>query len=179
MYSSVGKARQLPEDARKTELNRAVEGLRTVGEYAASSNPKLKLAVEPLNRFETDMINTVDQGLALLDMIELDNFGLLLDTFHMNIEEKNICNSIRRAKGRIANFHSCANDRGTPGEDNFDWHAIAQALKDADWTERVVIESLTKDCVEIAKAASIWRPLAESPDALASNGVRFLKTIFG
>ena len=78
----------------------------------------IKLAIEPLNRFETDLVNTVGQGLRLIDDIGADNVGLLLDTFHMNIEEKDIPAAIARAAGRIVEFHACSNDRGTPGEDH-------------------------------------------------------------
>ena len=127
----------------------------------------VKLAVEPLNRFETDLVNTVDQGVSLIEDIGVDNVGLLLDTFHMNIEEKDIPAAIGRAAGRIVEFHACSNDRGTPGEDHLPWGEIAEALKEARYEGPVVIEAFTPEIREIAKAVSIWRPLARSQDALA------------
>jgi D-psicose/D-tagatose/L-ribulose 3-epimerase len=151
--------------------------MRKLAAYAADKG--VLLAIEPLNRFETDFINTVEQGLSFLDRVGHDNVGFLLDTFHMNIEEKSLTKAIRMAKGKIFDFHACANDRGTPGEDNFDWTAIKSALIDADYSGPVVIESFTPEIKEIAKAVSLWRPLADSPDCLARNGLDFLRSVFG
>jgi D-psicose/D-tagatose/L-ribulose 3-epimerase len=82
------------------------------------------------------------------------------------------------AGDRIFDFHACANDRGTPGEDSFDWLAIDQALADVDYQGPAVIESFTTDLTEIARAVSLWRPLAESSGVLAKNGLAFLRGIF-
>ena len=111
MYAAVGNARLLDPEARRKQWDRAVAGLRGAADYAKARS--VKLAIEPLNRFETDLVNTVDQGLRLIADIGADNVGLLLDTFHMNIEEKDIPAAIRRAKGHIVEFHACSNDRGT------------------------------------------------------------------
>ena len=89
-----------------------MDSVSQVADHAAERG--VRLAVEPLNRFETDLINTVDQGLELLSDIGRENVGFLLDTFHMNIEEKNIPDAIRRAGKHIFEFHSCSNDRGIP-----------------------------------------------------------------
>ena len=78
------------------------------------------LAIEPLNRFETDLVNTVEQGLDLCERIGADNVGLLLDTFHMNIEEKSIPRRIVAAGPRLRHFHACENDRGAPGSGHMD-----------------------------------------------------------
>jgi len=176
MYSAVGKTRLLPPDKRQQQWNLAVDSLKRVGEYAAER--KIKLAIEPLNRFETDFINTVEQGLELLERVNLGNVGFLLDTFHMNIEEKNTPEAIRMAGDKIFNFHACANDRGTPGKDNLQWNEIVAALKDVKYDNAVVIESFTTEITEIAKAVSLWRPLASSQDALAIEGLAFLKKVF-
>ncbi|HBU11915.1 MAG TPA: sugar phosphate isomerase/epimerase [Clostridiales bacterium] len=176
-YSAVGKARQCTEDQKKQAWDWAVENLRVCAAYA--NDKGVKIAIEPLNRFETDFINTVDQALDLIARIDMPGVGLLLDTFHMNIEESNIPAAIRSAKGKIYDIHCCANNRGTPGEDNFDWPAIVAALRDAGYDDYCLIESFTPDCVEIAKAASVWRPFAKSPEAIAENGIPFLRKVFG
>ncbi|MDL2237013.1 sugar phosphate isomerase/epimerase [Christensenellaceae bacterium OttesenSCG-928-K19] len=176
MYSAVGKARQCSEDEKKQQWDWAVENLRIVADYANEKG--IKLGIEPLNRFETDFINTVEQGLDLIARIDKPGVGFLLDTFHMNIEESNIPAAIRSAKGKIYDMHCCANNRGIPGEDNFNWPAIADAVKDAGYDDYILIESFTPDCVEIAKAASVWRPFAESPEAIAERGIPFLKKTF-
>ena len=114
----------------------------------------------------------------MVDEIGADNVGLLLDTFHMNIEEKDIPAAIRRAAGRIVEFHACSNDRGTPGEDHLPWRAIARALRDVRYDGPVVIEAFTPEVREIARAVSIWRPLAKSQDSLARDGLNNLRAVF-
>jgi len=176
MYCAVGATELLEKKAREKQWDRAVGSLRLAAAYAEDRG--IKLAIEPLNRFETDLINTVDQGLRLVDDIGAPNVGLLLDTFHMNIEEKDIPDAIGRAAGRIVEFHASSNDRGTPGEDHLPWPRIAAALKGADYRGPIVIEAFTPEIREIAKAVSIWRPLARSQDALATDGLKNLRAVF-
>lgn len=176
MYSAVGDTRLMEADARRRQWDRAVASLRLAGTYAGERG--IKLAVEPLNRFETDLVNTVDQGLSLVGATGAPNVGLLLDTFHMNIEERDIPAAIARAAGRIVEFHACSNDRGTPGDDHLPWPRIAEALRAAGYEGPVVIEAFTPEIKEIAKAVSIWRPLAPSQDALAADGLKHLRAVF-
>lgn len=176
MYAAVGNTRLLDDEARREQWRRAAGSLRVAAAYAAERS--VKLAIEPLNRFETDLVNTVDQGLRLIEDIGGDNVGLLLDTFHMNIEEKDIPAAIGRASGHIVEFHACSNDRGTPGEDHLPWPRIAEALRAARYEGPVVIEAFTPEIREIAKAVSIWRPLAASQDALAADGLKHLRATF-
>jgi D-psicose/D-tagatose/L-ribulose 3-epimerase len=173
MYAAVGRLWRMDAGERATTIERVAEGLRPVAEHAAER--RVRLAIEPLNRYETSLINTVDQGLALLDALDHDAAGLLLDTFHMNVEEKDPAAAARAATGRIAHVHACGTDRGTPGADSFDWPAFLSALDDADYDGPMCIESFTDANEVIATAASIWRPLAPSPDALASDGLAFLR----
>jgi D-psicose/D-tagatose/L-ribulose 3-epimerase len=176
MYSAVGRTRMAEPAERQAQRTLAAEGIRECARYAAGKG--VSLGIEPLNRFETDLINTVDQGIGLLDEIGEDNVGLLLDTFHMNIEEKDLPKAIRKAAGRITEFHACSSDRGTPGEDHVDWAGIVSALRGGGYDGPVVIEAFTPKIKEIARAVSIWRPLAESEDALAGNGLAHLKRVF-
>jgi D-psicose/D-tagatose/L-ribulose 3-epimerase len=176
MYCAVGDTQLLEVDARRRQWDRAVASLRAAAEYAG--NRGIKLAVEPLNRFETDLVNTVDQGLRLVEDIGASNVGLLLDTFHMNIEERDIPAAIARAAARIVEFHASSNDRGTPGKDHLPWPQIAEALLAAGYQGPVVIEAFTPEIREIAKAVSIWRPLAPSQDALAADGLKHLRAVF-
>lgn len=173
MYSATGKARLLPEDEREQQRQWATESLREAGEYAGERD--VALGIEPLNRFETDLVNTVEQGLDLCDRIGLDNAGLLLDTFHMNIEEKDLAGAIRGAGDRIVHFHACENDRGAPGSGHVDWGSVLGALSETGYNRQVVIESFTPEIQEIARAVSTWRPVAASGDELARDGLSFLK----
>ena len=173
MYAAVGATKLLPPEERKKQWTRSADNMKIVADYASKRG--VKLAIEPLNRFETDLINTVEQGLDFLNMINSEGVGFLLDTFHMNIEEKSITNAIRSAGKNIFNFHACANDRGTPGEDHLPWVEVFSALKDISYDGYAVIESFNINITEIAQAVSLWRPLAASDDDLAENGLKFLK----
>lgn len=173
MYSAVGKTRLLPEDEREQQRRWAAESLRAAGEYAGERG--IGLALEPLNRFETDLVNTVEQGLDLCERIDLDNVGLLLDTFHMNIEEKSVPEAIRQAGDRMLHFHACENDRGTPGAGHVEWSPVLAAVREVGYGGHVTIESFTPEIQEIARAVSTWRPVAASGDDLARDGLVFLK----
>jgi len=174
MYSATGKTRLLPEADRENQRRWAAEGLRAAGEYAAERG--VGLAIEPLNRFETDLVNTVEAGLDLCERIGLDNVGLLLDTFHMNIEERSIPAAMRMAGSRLRHLHTCENDRGAPGSGHVDWNGVFTALSEIAYDGDVAIESFTPEIQEIARAVSTWRPVAESGDQLARDGLAFLKS---
>ena len=100
---------------------------------------------------------------------------LHLDTFHMNIEEKNQAKAIRKAGKALGHFHACGSDRGTPGGDHIDWKPISAALKSIRYKGDVVIESFTSDVKVIAKAAAIWRRIEPTQNEIAVKGVKFLK----
>ena len=179
IYSAVGKARQQTPAEIEVKWNYGVENMKIIAEYGAKKG--IKFAVEPLNRFETDFINIVEQGIEFIKRIGYDNVGFLLDSFHMGIEENGVPAAIRLAgkECKIFDFHMCANNRGTPGEENnVDWIGIRDAIKDIGYDDYAIIESFTPDCVEIAKAASVWRPFSESPEAIARDGIPFLRQLF-
>jgi D-psicose/D-tagatose/L-ribulose 3-epimerase len=173
MYSATGKTRLLPDDARAQQRELAADGLRAAADYAAERD--VRLAIEPLNRFETDLVNTVRQGLDLCEAIGRDNAGLLLDTFHMNIEEKRIGDALRLAGDRLFELHACENDRGTPGDGHVAWSEVCDAVVDLGFDGLIAIESFTPEIEEIARAVSMWRPVADGGDALARDGLRFLR----
>lgn len=175
MYSSVGKAHYESFEDRKAEWALAVAGIAEMADYAAPKN--IKLAFEPLNRFETDMINVVSQGMQFILDVGRKNVGFHLDTFHMHLEEKDSAKAILMAGDRIFHFHACENDRGIPGTGQVHWNEVARALKEAKYDGPVVIESFTSQVKEIARAVCIWREIAPSQDAIASQGLKFLKAI--
>lgn len=175
MYSAVGKDHLEDENARKNEWKMAVAGVREMAEYA---EPKgVKLAMETLNRFETDMLNVVSQGLEFISQTGMENVGFHLDTFHMHLEEKNSGDAIRAAGNKIFHFHACENDRGVPGTGQVHWNVISRALKEVGYDGPVVIESFTSQVKEIARAVCIWREIAPSQDAIAADGLKFLKSL--
>jgi D-psicose/D-tagatose/L-ribulose 3-epimerase len=175
MYSAVGKEHLDDPAERQQEWQRAVLGIRELAGVAQETG--IKLALEPLNRFETDIINVVDQGLKLIDETGMENVGLHLDSFHMHLEEKDSASAIQRAGYKIFHFHACENDRGVPGTGQVRWTEIAKALKDIDYQGPLVIESFTSEVKEIARAVCIWREIAPSQDTIAQQGLGFLKTL--
>ncbi len=177
VYSAVGKTRLVSADQKRQERDWCVATLRDFGVSARDAG--VTIGVEPLNRFETDMINLVEQAVALIEEVGDAAYKVHLDTFHGNIEEKSLPGAIRRAGRLLGHFHACENDRGVPGTGHIDWPGIREALRDIGYGGPVVIESFTPGAVEIAKAAAIWRPLAASQDALAEEGGRFLRSLLG
>ena len=175
MYSAVGKAHIEDPQERQSEWQSAVEGVRELAGIAQKKG--VKLALEPLNRFETDMINIVDQGLKFIEETAMENVGLHLDSFHMHVEEKDSAAAIRKAANKIFHFHACENDRGIPGSGQVYWTEIAKALKNIHYRGPVVIESFTDQVKEIARAVCIWREITPSQDAIAVQGLNFLKPL--
>jgi D-psicose/D-tagatose/L-ribulose 3-epimerase len=173
MYSAVGRTWLLEPDERRRTIERLVEALRPVIDHAGERG--VKLALEPLNRYETSLINTAEQGLEVVEAVDSAAFGLLLDTYHMNIEEKSPADAIRLAGERVYHVHSSASDRGAPGADHFDWPAFASTLRDVAYTGTLCIEAFTPDDEAIARAAHIWRPVAATQDDLACDGLAFLR----
>jgi len=176
LYSAVGKTRLVPEAQKQQERGWCLENLHRASRRAETLG--LTLALEPLNRFETDMVNTVDQAISLVDEVGSDRLKILMDTFHSNIEEKDIAGSIRRLGDRLVHVQANENDRGTPGTGHLDWIGIRDALRETGYQGSLVIETFGAPSKELARAASIWRPLAGSADELATEGFAFLSETF-
>lgn len=177
VYSVVGKADAVEPAQQKKEFALVVKNLKTLAKYAERKG--IEICVEPLNRFETDFLNTCDQGLKLIKAVKAKNVKLHLDTFHMNIEEKNQAAAIKKAGKLLGHFHACGSDRGTPGNDHIDWEPIVKALKSVKYKGDIVIESFTTDVKVIARAAAIWRKMEPTRNEIATKGLAFLKQAFG
>lgn len=177
MYSAVGRTWQMSADERERDTELLVRHLRDLARYAESRD--VTLCVEPLNRFETSFLNLAAQGVELVDRVDHPACRLMLDTFHMNIEERSLGEAIRLAGPRLRHVHACENDRGTPGSGHVPWDDVAGALRDVGYDGAVVIESFTDRVRSIARAAAVWRPLAASQDALARDGLQFLRGLLG
>jgi sugar phosphate isomerase/epimerase len=117
-----------------------VEALQRCSAAAAAHG--VRLVLEPINRYETTLINNVDQGLALIEAVGADNFGLLLDTFHMNIEEPKIEDSIRTAGSHIFHFHVADSNRWYPGAGHIDFGSVMATLRDIGYTGYVSVEAM-------------------------------------
>lgn len=175
LYSPVG---YLPGRRRTAEEWRwAVEGYQSLTSTLEANG--VTLAIEPLNRFETYFLNIAADLAALCDEVDHPNVGILLDTFHANIEEKDIAAAFRTAGRRLKHVHTCENDRGIPGSGHIEWAGVFQALRDVRYEGWLTIESFGFALGELSAAASIWRDIEASPEAIAFEGVKFLKKHMG
>jgi len=173
VYSSVGRADAVPPAEYQRQWKTVTRNLKALCRYAEQRGKQI--CMEPLNRFETDFINTVNQALAMVKAVGSPALRLHLDTFHMNIEEKCQGAAIKKAGKLLGHFHACGSDRGTPGNDHINWEHIAEALKKVKYDGDVVIESFTQDVKVIARAAAIWRQIEPSREEIAVKGLKFLK----
>ncbi|MEV5981340.1 sugar phosphate isomerase/epimerase family protein [Streptomyces sp. NPDC052114] len=173
VYAPVGRTWRIDRAARTAAYEEWRAHLAPVAAYASRAG--VRIAVEPLNRYETSLFNTVAQTLEALEGLPEDVVGIALDTYHQNIEEHSLPEAVRAAAGRIGHVQVCANDRGAPGADHLDWPGFLAALGAAEYRGALCIESFTAHNDAIAVAASVWRPLARSQDALATDGLSFLR----
>ncbi len=177
LYSVVGRTGAHDDAEKKAHFDLVVKNLKPLAKYAETKG--VILAIEPLNRFETDFLNTVDQALKLVKAVGGKNVKVHLDTFHQNIEEKDQAAGILKVGKLLGHFHACGSDRGTPGGDHIDWKPIVKALKQVGYQGDVVIESFTTDVKVIARAAAIWRKIEPKRDDIPVKGLANLKKLFG
>jgi len=171
LYFPVGylPGRRRTED----EWARAVESWQRLAPYAAAAD--VTIGIEPLNRFETYFLNTVSDGAAFCDAVGHPSVGLLVDTFHANIEEKSIAGALRAAGRHLKHLHTCENDRGVPGSGHVAWEELFATLAELGYDGWLTIESFGFAAGALSAAAAIWRDLASTPDAIAFDGLRFLR----
>jgi len=135
------------------------------------------LGLEPINRFETYFLNTAADAIRMAREIGEQNIGVHLDTFHMNIEEKNYYDPIVNTGRLLCHMHCCESDRGVPGTGNVNWDEVFKGLAEIGYDGWITLESFTREIKSVAASTAIWRDLAPSPEALASEGLRFLKSM--
>lgn len=174
MYSAVGKARLVSPEQKKIEWNLAVTNLRKVCERARVQG--LDIAIETLNRFETDLINTAAELKQLITDINEPEAKALLDGFHMNIEEPSIEEAIKTVGDKLIHVQVSENYRGTPGTGQTNWAAWKRGLEAVNYKGTISIESFTPEVKELAGAVCIWKPLVPSQDGFAKDGYTFLKS---
>jgi sugar phosphate isomerase/epimerase len=165
---TVGKTE--PEARPEVEWRWAVESMKEINEYAKASG--ILLALEPINRFEAYLINRVDQALALADAVG-PNCGVCLDTFHMNIEEDDMFAAMRRAKGRLINFHVSDNNRMAPGMGNLNWPKIMETLQEIGYDSVLSVEF----CAPLDRTPANQFPnsIDENQEGLSPDQKKFLE----
>lgn len=175
MYSAVGKARMVSHEQRRREWDLAVSNLHKVCKLAAER--QLEIALEPLNRFESDLINTADDLMRLINDVNHTAAKILLDGFHMTIEERDLEQAIVTAGDKLIHVQVSENYRGTPGTGQTAWSSIKKGLEKINYRGVISIESFTPEIKELAGAVCIWKNLAPSQDEFASQGLAFLKRL--
>ena len=165
----------MSQDDRERRIGLASEELRRVA--ARSGSTGVKIAVEPLNRYENNLINTIADGKALVELTNDRNIGLHIDLFHANIEEQDFGTAIRLAGAKLLHCHAVDNTRGAPGTGHLPWGDIFTALDDVSYDGALVIETFNPHNPDWATASSSWRPLAQSQDELVRVGLAFLSSM--
>lgn len=172
LYCPVG---YLPGHRRTTdEWNRAVEAYQSIADLLTSDD--VTLAIEPLNRFETYFLNTSADLAALCREVGHPRVGASFDTFHANIEDKNLPEAVRALGPYLKHVQTSENDRGTPGSGHVDWPGTFAALREVGYHEWLSIESFAPDLGDFSSAVCIWRDIEPTAESIAFDGIAFLKT---
>jgi D-psicose/D-tagatose/L-ribulose 3-epimerase len=135
------------------------------------------LGLEPVNRFETYFLNTAADATKLAKAVGEPNIIVHLDTFHMNIEEKNYYDPIVNTGELLGHMHCCENDRGIAGTGHVNWDEVFRGLAEIGYNKWITLESFTPEIKSVAATTAIWRQVAPSAEALASEGLKFLKSM--
>lgn len=171
-YAGWGSPDYIVDD--KSEIvKHSIESVRQVIKTAEDYD--VTYCVEVVNRFEGIVMNTAKEAIEYVKQIDSDKIGILLDTYHMNIEEGSIGDAIRSVGGYLKNFHTGENNRVVPGKGHLDWDEIFGALHDIDYQGRIVSEPFVQMGGEVARDIKVWRDLVEDPsEELLDEEARFL-----
>jgi len=163
----------IEESRRLDRIKRVVDGLRAAAEFAAGSN--VRFAVEPLNRFETDFCNTARQAVELCAAVDHSAIGVMLDTFHMNMEEHDLPEAIRLAAPHLIHFQANENHRGFLGTGHLDWPAICRALAEIGYAGAITLEPFRRTDHRLSVPLAQWRPPTHDEDADLAHSAALLR----
>lgn len=155
------------------ERKRGAETLRRVADHAAAAN--ITLAIEYLNRFEAYFLTTAADAVKLVDRIDHPTCGVMWDTFHAHIEEKDPAAALAGMKRRLVHVHLSENDRGTPGTGQVNWAATFSTLKKLKYDRWLVIEAFGRALPDLAAATRVWRDLFADPKDVYRDGLKFIR----
>lgn len=167
-----GRARPLAADERAAERAASVASLRTVGDRAAERG--MSVAVEQLSRYDSDMFNTATESLDFLAEVDHHAVGLLLDTFHMQMEERSTPAAIRQVGDKLLHFHAVESHRGELGTGQIPWGEVFAALRDIDYDRAVSLESFSMSGTEMDALVNMWRPWFADADEFAARSLEFV-----
>jgi D-psicose/D-tagatose/L-ribulose 3-epimerase len=163
------------EALRQRRVDWCVEGLRNAAPHAQAAG--VALGVEPLNRFETDILNTTRQGVALMELVGHASIGLVLDTFHMNMEDDSIVDAIFAARGHVAHFQANENHRGYLGTGHIDWTAVVRALAEIDYAGTISLEPFRRTDERIGIPFAQWKPPSKDEQAELASSCGYIKNL--
>lgn len=173
LYAGGGKAHYLSADDRKREWELAVSGLREIAAIAGDCG--VVLGIEPINRYRTSVVNTVEQALRLVADIDQPNVKILFDTYQANIEEADLGIALERVlkAGQLVHFHACENHRGAPGMGHIPWQQLVPLLKKYNYDGHVTIEAFVEGALDAG-----WYDFGYTRDEMAAIGLRNLRKMF-
>lgn len=161
------------EGPKEEEKQRAAEVHQQASDYAAKAN--VTLAVEFLNRFECYLLNTMADTAEFVKRVNRPNYGVLYDTFHSHIEEKDPVGCIAPNIDIIKHVHISENDRGTPGRGQVNWSGTFKALRSAGYDGWLTVEAFGRALPALVAATKVWRDLSTSPDEVYTEGLKLIK----
>lgn len=170
-YGGIGERSGEPPTER--ELDNVARCLEATAKHAKSLG--IAFGIEPVNRYETHLINTGWQAVEMLDRVGAESLFIHLDTYHMNIEEKGAANGILAARDHLRYIHLSESDRGVPGKGTCDWDEIYATLAAIEFKGGLAMESFMNMPPEIAFGLSVWRPVADSTEEVIGEGLPFLR----
>jgi D-psicose/D-tagatose/L-ribulose 3-epimerase len=162
-------------DERRIKLDRIISGLKQAGKLAADHG--VVFGVEPLNRFETDICNTANHAIEIVDRVGQSSVGVMLDTFHMNMEDFDLAEAIRKTGHRLVHFQANENNRSFVGSGHINWGAIAKALVDINYQGPIVLEPFRRSDEKAGVTLAQWRAPFENEDDALAHSIHYLKAI--
>jgi len=172
-YSTLGYRTGAPPT--EAEYDNIVKALKPVAKRAGDYG--MTLGLEPCNRYETHLLNTAKQTIALMARIGEPSMTIHLDTYHANIEEKGFEAALADGAGKVRYVHLSESDRGVPGSGNIDWKSVMTALKASNFSGDLVCESFVNMMPQLASALSVWRPVARDRAEVLEIGVSYLRSL--
>ncbi|MDR3182086.1 MAG: sugar phosphate isomerase/epimerase [Planctomycetaceae bacterium] len=152
----------------------ALEGMSEVGDHAQKAG--VEYALEPINRFETYTFNCAADGIRFVRELNHPSVGMMYDTFHANIEEKNVTEAIRSVKDYLRHVHISENDRSTPGSGGVRWQETFAALKEIGYDKWLVVEAFGASLPALVATTKIWRRMYKDESQLATDALKFMKS---
>lgn len=167
---------------RSAEYERAVRNFQKAAKIAEDNG--VTLALEVVNRYESWLLNSCAQALAFVGDVGSRNVQVMLDTFHMNIEEDSLCGALRKADSQLCHLHISERDRRVPGQGDMPWADIGQVLREISYDGAVVMEAFPRAGGEVGQKVRLWRDIIDNPtdeqlDRDAAQALTFLRSIWG